>query len=229
MLNSPWIRRPDFTNLRGMDYDHYWKHRGWKIADSLKPREEIMLSLVQKESSVLDIGCGNSRLPLELKNRGIEVNVADISEIVFDGYLKNGIKASEIDLENVNELSFKNKFDYIILSEVLEHTRNPEEIIAKLKEHADRFLITIPNSAYYQFRYGLMFKGRFFTQWVYHPSEHLRYWSHIDFLDWLRAMGLEVEKSIPSDGFTLKGLLPFLPRLWKNLFGFRMVYLCKVR
>lgn len=228
MFNSPWIRTPNFNDIKEIDYDDYWQYRGWQINKKLKPREEIMFKIIPTSSKVLDIGCGNSLLPVKLKEKDCVIYVADISRIVLDQYKKMGIESFEINLEKISGTKLPDKFDYIILSEVLEHTRNPEQIIKVLKSYTKYFLITIPNSASYQFRHGLMFKGRFFTQWLYHPSEHLRYWSHIDFTDWLGAMGLEIISAPASDGFTLRGLLPWLPNLWKNLLGFRMVYFCKV-
>jgi methionine biosynthesis protein MetW len=228
MLNSPWIRKPDFHNVKEINYDDYWKHRGWQLNGALKPREKIMLRIIPSGARVIDVGCGNSLLPVKLKEKGCSVAVTDVSETVLDQYGKLGIQGFHTDLNKIDISKFTGKADYIILSEVLEHMNNPEQIIKILSPHTNHFLITVPNSAYYLFRLGLMFKGRFFTQWVYHPSEHLRYWSHIDFLDWLDAQGLQVLSSEPSDGFTAKKLLPFLPALWKNLFGFRMVYLCKV-
>ncbi len=229
MFNSPWIRKPDFKNLKKIDYDDYWKYRGWEFNKKLKPREEIMLGLVQKGSKVMDVGCGNSLLPIKLKEKGAQVSVGDVSDVVLGQFESLGINSIKIDLERMEELKINENFDYIILSEVLEHLKNPEEVIAFLKKHTKHFLITIPNSASYQFRYGLMFRGRFFTQWAYHPSEHLRYWSHIDFLDWLDAMDLEVLSTPVSEGFSFRGLLPRLPYLWKNLLGYRMVYYCRVK
>ncbi|MEK7200877.1 MAG: methionine biosynthesis protein MetW [Patescibacteria group bacterium] len=229
MFNSPWIRKPNFNDIKEIDYDDYWQYRGWQINKKLKPREQIMLSMIPTYSKVLDIGCGNSLLPIKLKEKGCVVSVADISKTVLNQYKKFGMESFEINLEKIGGIKLPDKFDYLILSEVLEHTRNPEQIIEALKPYTKYFLITIPNSASYQFRYGLMFRGRFFTQWLYHPSEHLRYWSHIDFLDWLHAVGLEIIATPVSDGFSLRGLLPWLPSLWKNLLGFRMVYCCKVK
>jgi methionine biosynthesis protein MetW len=227
MFNSPWIRKPNFKDIK-LDYDDYWQKRGWKINEKLKSREKIISEIIPTGKRVMDIGCGNSLLPVALKNKGAAITVADISELVLKGYADFGIETQKIDLEKTDEIRIPGKFDYIILSEVLEHTRNPEEIVDALKKYTDRFIITVPNSAAYQFRYGLMFRGRFFTQWVYHPSEHLRFWSHIDFLDWLAALGLTVEKTIPSDGFSLRGLLPWLPSLWKNLLAYRIVYVARV-
>ncbi|MFA6404791.1 MAG: methionine biosynthesis protein MetW [Candidatus Paceibacterota bacterium] len=229
MFTSPWIRKPDFHNIKDIDYDDYWNYRGWQLNKKLKPREQIMLDIIPIGAKIADIGCGNSLLPVKVKEKGCDVKVADISKIVLDQYRTLGIDGFEIDIEKVNNIKLSDKFDYLILSEVLEHTRNPEQTVKALKPYTKYFLITVPNSASYQFRYGLMFRGRFFTQWVYHPSEHLRYWSHIDFLDWLEAMGLEVISTPVSDGFSFRGLLPWLPRLWKNLLGFRMVYYCRVK
>lgn len=228
IFNSPWIRKPLFT-ATALNYNSYWETRGWEINEKLKPREEIILEMIPVGSTVLDIGCGNSLLPLRLNEKGCLVEIADISDLVLKGYASLGIETRILDIENTHTLIFDKKFDYIILSEVLEHTRNPEEIVLKLKNYTKNFVITVPNSASYQFRYGLMFRGRFFTQWLVHPSEHLRYWSHIDMMDWLSVMGLSVEASIPSEGFSFRGLLPWLPKLWKNLLAYRLVYICSVK
>jgi methionine biosynthesis protein MetW len=229
MFNSPWIRKPNFSGIKKIDYNEYWKFRGFEIAKNLKPREKIILDLIPGGSKIIDMGCGNSLLPIKLKEKRNSVFVADISSLVLDQYKKFEIEGMLVDLENPKSINLKEKFDYIILTEVLEHTKNPEEIINELKKYTKFFVITVPNSASYQFRFGLMFKGRFFTQWVHHPSEHLRFWSHIDFLDWLSAMNLNVKKVIVSDGFSFRGLLSWLPNIWKNFLGFRMIYLCEVK
>ena len=229
MFNSPWIRKPNFKNLKEIDYNDYWQFRGWQLNKKLKPREYLLLDIIPLGSRVADIGCGNSLLPVKLKEKGCSVSVADISETVLSQYKTLGLQSFKIDLENIASLKLESNFDYMILSEVLEHIKNPEQIISALKPHTKYFLLTVPNSAAYQFRFGLLFRGRFFTQWAYHPSEHLRYWSHIDFLDWLEALGLEVLQTPVSDGFSFRGLLPWLPNLWKNFLGFRMVYHCRVR
>lgn len=230
MFYFPNTRKPDFRNIKSIDYNLYWKERGFALNKKLKEREEIILGLIPSDSKVLDIGCGNSLLPVALKKQGSEVSVADISVEVLKGYSKFDIGGVVLDLEKINQ--FENNlehYDYIILSEVLEHTKNPEEIINVLSSHTDNFLLTIPNSAFYRYRFHLMFFGRFFTQWVYHPSEHLRYWSHSDFLDWIKAMNLDLVKSESSNGFTLFGILPVLKNLWPNMFGHQIVYFCRVK
>jgi len=218
-------RKPNFSDIQKIDYNDYWVRRGFTINMKLKEREEIILGYIPKDSQVLDVGCGNSLLPVKLKEKGIVVEVADISQVVLKGYGAYGIRSVQINLEKPSEILLDKKYDYIILSEVLEHLTNPEEVVAVLKKNARNLIITIPNSAFYRFRLHLMFFGRFFTQWVYHPSEHVRYWSHSDFLDWIVSCGFTLVKSEASNGLKLFGLPLF--RLWPNLFGHQICYVVK--
>lgn len=227
MFNFPNTNKPDFPKAKSLDYGSYWEKRGLVLNKKLKEREEIILKLIEKGKKVLDIGCGNSVLPLMAKEKGIKIEVADVAENVLALHDQHGINGQKIDLEKISETVLEDKYDFIILSEVLEHLKNPEEIIQKLKENTGYFLISIPNSAFYRYRWHLLIRGRFFKQWANHPSEHLRFWSHIDFLDWLSVMGLEVVEVLPSNGLSFFGLFSWLKNLWPNLFAHQIVYYCK--
>jgi len=91
-------------------------------------------------------------------------------------------------------------------------------LLEKITNYSDNFLISVPNSAFYRYRIGLMFAGRFFTQWAKHPAEHLRFWSHKDFLDWLLARNLKIIKIKSSNGPR------FLRDFWPNMFGHQICY-----
>ncbi|OGY50277.1 MAG: hypothetical protein A3J65_04580 [Candidatus Buchananbacteria bacterium RIFCSPHIGHO2_02_FULL_45_11b] len=215
-------RKPNFSKINKLDYDEYWQERGFAMRGKLMEREEIFFSWVSPKSKVLDIGCGNSRLLLELKQKkACEAAGIDISPLVVENLEKNGIRGRIFDLAK-DDLALEEKYDYIILSEILEHLSQPEDLIARLSNQTKYFIISVPNSAFYRYRLGLMFKGRFFTQWVSHPSEHLRFWSHLDFLDWLKSLNLELVKSYPSNGFWFKNF-------WPNLFGHQICYLAKTK
>ncbi len=219
-------RRADFSQIKKIDYNDYWKSRGFSLNKKLKEREEIILEYIPKGSKVIDIGCGNSLLPIELKNKGVNIEVADISPIVLKGYENHGIKTNTINLENLKSDSLNAKYDYIIMSEVLEHLTDPENVIEMFKPYTKNFILTIPNSAFYRYRIHLMFMGRFFTQWVHHPSEHVRYWSHSDFIDWLGSRKLKLTYTESSNGLSILNipLHKYLP----NLFGHQICYIAEV-
>lgn len=213
-------RKPDFTRVEKIDYDDYWRTRGFTMRGKLMEREEIFFRWISAGAKVLDAGCGNSRLLWELQQKKhCQCTGIDRSPVVLEGQKQAGIKVYSADIEEP-EFDLKDSYDYIILSEVLEHLRQPEDLIKKLTPYTKNFALSVPNSAFYRYRIGLMFGGRFFTQWGSHPSEHLRYWSHIDFLEWLKAQGLNVAAWEASNGFWLKNS-------WPNMFGHQICYLAK--
>lgn len=220
-------RKPNFKDISQDIYADYWKATGSQLRSRLMEREVIFLDWIKNDSSVLSLGCGNSRLLFELKKqKNCQVLGADIENSVVEGLKKQGIDAMQIDLTDKNlnlEKILDKKFDYVILSELLEHLAMPEELILKLKNLGNNLIISIPNSAFYRYRMGLMFSGRFFTQWAKHPSEHLRYWSHLDFLDWLEALGFKVVQVRASNGFNI------FKNLWPNLLGHQICYLVSIK
>jgi 2-polyprenyl-3-methyl-5-hydroxy-6-metoxy-1,4-benzoquinol methylase len=222
-------RRPDFRSGRkALTYDEYWKRTNFSPGTQLCEREIILRDRVPEGSSVLVVGCGTSLLPLALAEKRCAVTVSDIAMSVIDFFSKKGIAGFILDLENITDTSIKGNYDVIVASEVFEHIRNPERAIEVLARHTRRFLIASPNSAFYRYRLRLMFAGRFLIQWKYHPAEHLRYWSHSDFLDWLSAMNLRTTAVVPAMGLSFNGLLPFAKNWWPNLFGNQIVYDCEV-
>ncbi|MCK4554132.1 methyltransferase domain-containing protein [Candidatus Parcubacteria bacterium] len=220
-------RNPDFKNLENLDYDNYWDYQCPKLRDKLREREYIFIDLIEEGSKVLDIACGMSPFLIKLKEKKkCDVIAFDVSGKAVEEQKKNGVRAEVRDIGSP-DFELSGDFDYIVLSEIIEHLVYPEKLINKIKHKAKYLIISLPNSAFYRYRLGLLFKGRFFTQWAYHPSEHLRFWSHIDFVDWLEAMDLEIVRSVASNGLNIGPIKLF--NLWKNLFGHQIVYVCKAK
>ncbi len=219
------MRKPDFKNVKLFDYEEYWRFRGLKIREKLRDRERIFIDWIKEGSSVLDIACGDSPLLAELKKRkNCQVEGYDLSSLIVGEQKKKGVEAKVKDI-GAKDFRLEKKYDYIVLSEIVEHLVLPEELINKIKNQAKYLIISIPNSAFYRYRLDFLWKGRFFTQWAYHPSEHLRFWSHLDFTDWLKALDLRLVDCRASNGLTLGPLKIFKWR--KNLFGYQICYLIK--
>lgn len=223
----PFTRKPNFKNLGELDYNLYWMHRGENsvsLRKNLRSRETMFTQWIVRKSSVLDIGCGDSPLPGYLKEKNdCAVEVFDISESMIELQKSHAhISGSVVDISSDSFVVDK-QYDYIILSEVLEHLVYPEKVLLKLKGKSKFLILSIPNSAYYKYRFWLLFHGRFFTQWVYHPAEHLRFWSHTDFSDWLGALGFDIKKSWASNGLSFGPI--HLENLNKNLLGHQICYL----
>jgi methionine biosynthesis protein MetW len=201
------------SNLEVMEYDRYWQARG---RHSMQPRYSLFSELVGSGSSVLDIGCGDGFLLQYLKNeKNARVCGIDISEEAVRLARERNIETT---VGDILEIDIECVYDYIILSEVLEHFDKPEAVIAKLKgKFRKALLISIPNIGYYKHRLRLLF-GRFPIQWVWHPAEHLRFWTVADFRLWLRQFGLKESVVLASNGF------PILRQILPNLFGDQVIF-----
>lgn len=206
------------------DYDRYWDARGVTIRKRLRDREEIFFDWIAAGSLVLDVAAGNSFLPRTLKEKkNCHVAVYDISREAVEKQKAQGIAAETADLSS-DVFCLKQDYDYVILSEILEHLPLPENLIKKITPYAKFLVISVPNSAFYKFRLQLL-GGRFLKQWTTHPSEHLRFWSHKDFLEWLDALGLHIIETKASNGLDMGPIKMY--RWFPNLFGHQIVYLCK--
>jgi len=220
-------RKPNFKNINILDYDKYWDHQAPVLRKKLREREYIFIDLIKPGSKVLDIACGMSPFLIKLKQqKNCSVTAFDISQKAIEQQKTESIQGEVHDISSV-DFELNKNYDYIVLSEIVEHLVYPERLINKIKNKTKYLLISFPNSDFYRYRLGLFFGGRFFTQWAYHPSEHLRFWSHIDFLDWLDAMGLEIVKYQASNGLTI-GPIKFY-KIWLNLLGHQICYLVKIK
>lgn len=205
--------------LSRMDYDDYWKVKQFTFA----PRYEVFASLIEPGSAVLDIGCGNgANLKYLAAARQVDGEGIDISEVAVKAAQASGVKARVADASSPSFAAGK-VYDYIIISEVLEHIPNPEDLIARLRGSSRKGLIlSVPNIGHYMYRLRLLF-GHFPIQWAYHPAEHLRFWTLSDFDYWLERHGLETLAFRPHSGFL------FLHGIWPNLFADSAVYLVRER
>lgn len=195
-------------------YEDYWRKRG---ESGYRPRYKIFLEWMGENSRVLDIGCGDGFFGEMLKEKSIDYTGCDISERALDIARGRGLNVFQCILEN--KIDFPDKsFDYVVMSEFLEHIVNSEEILKEAGRLAKKgVLVSIPNIAYWRFRLELLF-GRFPKQWAVAPQEHLRYWSVKDFKNTARSLGFEIKEIRSSNGRKL------LRGLWPNLFGFQVCF-----
>lgn len=220
------VSKNPFTNvpLSRFDYDAYWKGRV-EIRSRLLEREAIFLEWIKPGSSVLDIAVGTSALPKVLQDtKRCQVTAWDINERIVAAQRQRGLTAHAVDIAD-RCLEIDRVYDYLIASETLEHLALPEAVLERFKPHAKFFILSVPNAAFYRSRLRLCWSGRFLKQWASHPAEHLRYWSHRDFLDWLISLGFEVVESRASNGLDLGPLK--LYNFWLNLLGHQICYLAR--
>ena len=203
-----------------LDYEHYWELQSPTVGNAPLEREVIIAEHIEDDSTVLDIGCGVGRFLAYLRDckTGIRCSGIDVSGNAVQLAIEKGLDCSVVDVTS-SDFEVDQVYDYIVLSEVIEHLPNPEALLLKLKaKYRKALFVTIPNIGYYPHRLRLLV-GSFPVQTVWHPGEHLRYWTVSDFKEWMSCLGFRVEKSVASNGF------PGLAHLMPNLFGLQIVFM----
>tara|TARA_B110000971_G_scaffold52831_1_gene53692 strand:+ start:1024 stop:2508 length:1485 start_codon:yes stop_codon:yes gene_type:complete len=127
--------------------------------DFLSPHSET-INQIQKNSKILDIGCNDGGLGNKLiKEKDCEVTGVEINK----NQLKYNLNAFHIcdldrDLPNIDY----NKIDNVIMLDVIEHLKSPEEFMSKLYSKVSNnskieILISTPNISFFLIRFMLFF------------------------------------------------------------------------
>lgn len=160
---------------------------------------EIIANLVKANSKVLDIGCGNGELLQYLKeHKNIDGRGLEISQQQITKALERGISAVQGDAEK--DLGFypDNNFDFAILSQTIQATKNPKAILQEMLRIAKYAIVSLPNFANFRNRFHLLFKGTMPVnktipfQWYDTPNIH--FCSVKDFENLCLEMNFTIEK-----------------------------------
>ena len=119
-------------------------------------------------------------------------------------------------------------FDYVILSQTLQATREPRRVLEQMLRVGKHAIVSFPNFAHWQVRLRLVFGGRMPEtaslpyKWYDTPNIHLC--SIDDFRSLCRAMGVRIERAIVLNS---KSRRINLPPLLANLIGEQAVFMLR--
>ena len=167
----------------------------------MKPEFKVISDLIEKETHVLDVGCGDGILMeylIEEKNvniRGIEISKTKVQNCIAKGLTIIEGNA-EKDLKQFTDKSF----DYVILSQTLQAFLNPELVLDELLRVGKKAIVTIPNFGYWKVRFHLLFKGTMpitktlSDQWYNTPNIHMC--TIRDFFHFVKSKDIKIFKSL---------------------------------
>jgi len=165
-------------------------------------RNDIFALIPDDVSRVLDIGCSTGALGEQIKQRN---NNAEVVGIEFDEQMaevaKNKLdKVIVGDIESINLADFLslNYFDCIIFADILEHLKNPWEILkssVNFLNDGGIVVASIPNVRHYSTIINLLFKG----YWPYrergiHDRTHLRFFALRNIKELFQYANLSIER-----------------------------------
>jgi len=159
--------------------------------------------LGRREDGVLDLGCGDGRLTLEL--RGRRIVGADVSRVALDRARSRtaGHDVELVELTPGAVLPFADgEFELVLLAETIEHVVDPQTLLAEARrvlQAGGEIAVTTPAHGR---RTGVSLLFRGFERYFDPLSPHVRFFAPDSLRALLEEAGFEV-KSLTRRGGTL--------------------------
>lgn len=148
-------------------------------------------------SKVLDLGCGDGALLEWLKsNKRVEARGVELRGELVQKAIARGVTVYQGDLEASLKDYPDGAFDYVILSQTLQETRRPLQVLDEMLRIGRHAVVAFPNFGHWRVRINHLFSGRapktglFPFEWYDSPNIH--FLTVIDFEELARKQHWEV-------------------------------------
>jgi methionine biosynthesis protein MetW len=188
----------------------------------------LVAEMVERGSKVLDVGCGDGDLLQLLEARGIDGRGIELSREGVNRCVAKGLAVvqgdADTDLINYPD----DAFDYVILSQTLQATRQPRVVLENLLRIGRRAIVSFPNFGFWKMRLQLLVGGHMPrtenlpATWYDTPNIH--FCTIKDFVQLCDEINVKMERAVALDLYG-RPLRVNLPWWFWNMFGEQGVFL----
>ncbi|HMM13663.1 MAG TPA: methionine biosynthesis protein MetW [Parvibaculum sp.] len=121
----------------------------------------LIAEMIAPDARVLDVGCGDGELlALLARTKNVDGRGIELSQEGVNACVSRGLSVVQGDADTDLRTYPDNAFDYVILSQTIQATRNPREVLQQMKRIGRRAVVSFPNFGNWRVRLQLLCSGR---------------------------------------------------------------------
>lgn len=182
----------------------------------------IICGIVERESRVLDLGCGTGDLLVLLRDeKGVKGQGIEVDESAIFQCVEKELSVFHIDFDSGLSSYPAHSFDYVILNQSLQETLHVEFVLSEALRVGKKVVVGFPNFAHIRARVQLFFRGATpvtnALPHLWYNTPNLHFLTISDFEQYTAQRKINVLKRYYYSG---SSLIRFFP----NLFAMDAIY-----
>ncbi len=166
----------------------------------IKADHRIISSWITKESSILDLGCGDGELlSILVKDNQVRAQGIEISDQAIHRCVAAGLSVFQEDIDTGLAEYAEKSFNYVILNQTFQQVKKPDFVLNEALRVGEHVIVGFPNFCFITDRFQIFFKGRVpvtpSLPYEWYNTPNLHFFSIADFKQYCRKRGINIEKA----------------------------------
>ncbi|WP_119306436.1 methionine biosynthesis protein MetW [Cohaesibacter haloalkalitolerans] len=198
-------------------------------ADNTRIDFELVADLIEPGTKILDVGSDDGAL-LELlrDSRQVEGRGIELSQKGVNKGVARGLSVIQGDADEDLIYYPDDSFDYVILSQTIQATRNPKLVLEHLLRIGRKAIVSFPNFGHWRVRTDLLLHGTMpvndYLPYTWYDTPNIHFCTVRDFVNLCREVDADIEKAhgLQGNGERISFSAPWW--FW-NLFAEQAIFL----